>query len=189
MLFQLEALELCFIHPLGFGLTSGTKRNIIVVTSAKAGGSAGPDPRQPGRERLPPARSLRAARPGAAASSRRCSAPAALRSFGSGSFWSPRPVPVPPASKKKKSQKNTKARILSYRLNASRDAGSHRPRYRRGPVSPLPCPATPGRAARPAAGGGEGDGGGQGPVVPSPPPGSGRRAGPGASRSSSRSIF
>lgn len=36
MLFQLEALEVYFIHPLGFGLTSSTKRNIIVITLANA---------------------------------------------------------------------------------------------------------------------------------------------------------
>lgn len=59
MLFQLEALELYFIHPLGFGLTSGTERNIIVVTSAKAGGSAAG--RTPAA--APPARTRRVPQP------------------------------------------------------------------------------------------------------------------------------
>lgn len=36
MLFQLEALALYFIHPLGFGLTSSTKRNIIPYLKAQS---------------------------------------------------------------------------------------------------------------------------------------------------------
>ena len=36
MLFQLEALALYFIHPLGFGFKSNTKRNIIPYLKAKS---------------------------------------------------------------------------------------------------------------------------------------------------------
>lgn len=170
MLFQLEALELCFIHPLGFGLTSGTKRNIIVVTSAKAGGSAGPDPRQPGRERLPPARSLRAARPGAAASSRRCSAPAALRSFGSGSFWSPRPVPVPPASKKKKKPKKHKSKNTIVSLERQPGCGLPSPSVPPGSRVPPSLPRDAGTSGEAGGRGWGGGRGGSGPRRPPPPP-------------------
>lgn len=176
MLFQLEALELYFIHPLGFGLTSGTKRNIIVVTPAKAGGSAGlgagPDPRQPGRERLPRLGPCR--RPGRGPQPLTGAAPLPQPSPSTAAgLW----VGVPPRQKKSNDIFVSPKRQGQWK---------RQPGCGVTPRSVPSIPPTPGRAALPAPGGPR-----LRPRSPhrAVPPGSGRRAGPGAFRSSSRSVF